>query len=270
MELSQKMVRPPSIPRTLAALVLLGLTVALLVSLGRWQIRRGDERRAVQAAIESGRRLSPLVLAPGIASSELTPWRPARATGRWLNERSVWLENRNYKGRPGYWVATPFAFDAPAGHAVLVLRGWVPRSTPGEPEPKMPQAPDGTHIIEGELTPHVPRLFELWSLGKSQDNVLPPVVADTQGNAPHLQNLDLQTYARATGLIFIPAVLEQTGPPDDHLVRDWPQPSVDFNENDGYSLQWFAFAAIAAVAWLVVLGRALARLRSSSVKRKSS
>jgi surfeit locus 1 family protein len=270
MELLQKMVRPPSIPRTIAALVLLGLAVVLLVSLGRWQIRRGDERRAIQSAIESGRRLSPLMLAPDTPSSQLTPWRPARATGRWLNDRSVWLENRNYKGRPGYWVATPFAFDAAAGHAVLVLRGWVPRATPGQPEPKMPPAPGGTQTIQGELTPHVPRLFELWSLGKSQDNVLPPVVADTHGDAPHLQNLDLTPYARATGLTFIPAVLEQTGPSDEHFVRDWPQPSVDFNENDGYSLQWFAFAAIAAVAWLVVLGRALGRFRSSFAKRKSS
>ncbi|MFJ1014954.1 SURF1 family cytochrome oxidase biogenesis protein, partial [Bordetella bronchiseptica] len=40
---------------TLAALLLLGIAAAILASLGRWQLHRADERRAVLAAIEGGR-----------------------------------------------------------------------------------------------------------------------------------------------------------------------------------------------------------------------
>ncbi|MNS56397.1 hypothetical protein D3C72_892550 [compost metagenome] len=47
----------------------------------------------------------------------------------------------------------------------------------------------------------------------------------------------------------------------DGLVRDWPQPSVDFEKNTSYAVQWFAFGLIAAIAWLVVLGGAIKRMR---------
>ncbi|MFQ6719058.1 SURF1 family protein, partial [Bordetella pertussis] len=49
------MARPHSWKLTLAALLLLGIAAAILASLGRWQLHRADERRAVLAAIEGGR-----------------------------------------------------------------------------------------------------------------------------------------------------------------------------------------------------------------------
>ncbi|WP_441294032.1 SURF1 family cytochrome oxidase biogenesis protein, partial [Bordetella pertussis] len=58
------MARPHSWKLTLAALLLLGIAAAILASLGRWQLHRADERRAVLAAIEGGRALAPLALAP--------------------------------------------------------------------------------------------------------------------------------------------------------------------------------------------------------------
>jgi cytochrome oxidase assembly protein ShyY1 len=36
---------------------------------------------------------------------------------------------------------------------------------------------------------------------------------------------------------------------------------VDFQKNTSYAVQWFAFASIAAIAWLVVLGGAIKRMR---------
>jgi cytochrome oxidase assembly protein ShyY1 len=76
-----------------------------------------------------------------------------------------------------------------------------------------------------------------------------------------LQNIELGAYAQATGLSLLPAVLMQTQEIQDGLVRDWPQPSVDFHQNLGYAMQWFSFATIAGIAWLVVAGRAVGRMR---------
>jgi len=253
-----------SVRRTLAALVLLGVAVAILASLGAWQLRRADERRAVQAAIQAGRSQSPLALTPSIAPGELTAWRPAQASGQWLDQYSVLLDNRNQDGRPGYWLATPLLLD-PASHgAVLVLRGWLPRAQPGQPAPALPAAPSGPDSVVGELAPRVPRLFELWSFGGAAQGQLPATLPVAGGAVPQVQNLELPAYARATGLALLPAVLMQTGGGADALVRDWPQPSVDYNQNQGYALQWFSFAAIAAVAWLVVAWRALRRGRRAA------
>ncbi|SEI62245.1 SURF1 family protein [Achromobacter sp. NFACC18-2] len=255
------MSRPHSTRYTVAALLLLGIAVVILVSLGQWQLRRSDERRAILAAIEAGRKQAPLVLTPATPPADMTAWRVAQASGTWLPEFSVLLDNRNQDGRPGYWLATPLLLDASARRAVLVLRGWLPRVIQGQGEPDLPAAPKGVQIVQGELSERVPRLFELWSLGGSQTSTLPATLPAADGKVPQVQNLPLDAYARATGLDLLPTVLSQGGPGDDGLVRDWPQPSVDFQQNTSYAVQWFAFGAIAAIAWLVVLGGAIRRMR---------
>lgn len=251
-----------SVRRTLAALVLLGVAVAILASLGAWQLRRADERRAILAAIQAGRAQPPLALTPASAPGELSAWRPAQARGQWLNQYSVLLDNRNQDGRPGYWLATPLLLDPASRGAVLVLRGWLPRAQPGQPAPTPPAAPAGQQSVTGELSPRVPRLFELWSFGGSAQGQLPATLPLPGGAMPQVQNLELPTYAHATGLALLPAVLMQTQG-DDTLVRNWPQPSVDYNQNQGYALQWLSFAAIAAAAWLAVAWRGLRRGRGA-------
>ncbi|MFM7009841.1 MAG: hypothetical protein ACKO0Z_11005 [Betaproteobacteria bacterium] len=44
-------------------------------------------------------------------------------------------------------------------------------------------------------------------------------------------------------------------------MRNWPKPSLDADKNVGYATQWFGFAAIAAVAFCVVLWRFVRRRR---------
>jgi len=252
-----------SVRRTLAALVLLGVAVAILASLGAWQLRRADERRAILAAIQAGRAQPPLALTPATSPGDLGAWRPAQAHGQWLNQYSVLLDNRNQDGKPGYWLATPLLLDPASRSAVLVLRGWLPRARPGQPAPTPPAAPAGPRSVAGELAARVPRLFELWSFGGAAQGQLPATLPVAGGAVPQVQNLELPAYARATGLALLPAVLMQTRG-DDALVRDWPQPSVDYSQNQGYALQWFSFAAIAAVAWLVVAWRGLRRGRRTA------
>ncbi len=254
------MARPHSSRTTAAALLLLGAAVAALASLGQWQLRRGDERRAILAAIEAGRKQPPLDLTPATPPAELAAWRAARAAGVWLPQFSVLLDNRNHDGRPGYWLATPMLLDASTHTAVLVLRGWLPRVMGAQAAPAAPPAPSGGQTVSGELQPRVPRLFELWSLGSAPAG-LPAALPLPGGALPQVQNLALDDYARATGLTLLPAVLSQTDDAADGLVRDWPQPSVDYRQNISYAVQWFAFAAIAAIAWLAVLAGAIRRAR---------
>ena len=260
------MARPHSTYRTLAALVLLGVAVVVMALMGRWQLARADERLALSDAIEAGRQSAPVRLTAAMAGTDpaLTAWQPAEAHGVWLADKTVLLENRNHDGRPGYWIATPMVLDeaGPAPRpAVLVLRGWMPRSltAAGHPTPPPPSAPRQT--VKGELALHVPRLFEL---GGGQYSRLPDRLGAAGQAVPAVQNLALDAYARAAGLTMVPAVLQQIEPADDGLVHDWPQPSIDYNQNRGYAIQWFAFAAIAAGAFIVVLYRAWRRRAGAS------
>jgi cytochrome oxidase assembly protein ShyY1 len=258
------MARPHSTFRTLAALVLLGAMIAAFVSLGNWQLRRAAERKSIMHAMQVGRASTPLHLNAGAPPARLLDWHPATATGTWLNDLTVLLQNRNFKGRAGYWVATPLLIDPGARSAVLVLRGWLPRPvTPGSALPAI-TAPAGTQTIAGEMTGHVPQLFELWSFSKQSSDQLPGKLPVPGQILPQVQNLDLAAYARATGLKLLPVVLEQTSDSADQWVRQWPGPSIDSTQNTGYALQWFSFAAIAAIAWLVVAGRAWRRRKQAA------
>ena len=285
------MVHSHSTFRTVIALILLGALALVCLSLGRWQLSRAAERDAINQAIQAGQNAPPLTLLATTAVSELTPWRPARASGTWLHDFTVLLENRNYKGRPGLWVATPLLLDGTPRTALLVLRGWLPRPLgPDAQLPDLAPAP-GPQRVQGQLLGHVPRLFELWSLSGRSATQLPARLPAT-GSAPTMvQNLALYDYARATGLHLLPIVLQQTQEADAAvlpsagaatgsaanastgatqaahpppvksvpLVRDWPLPSLDSDKNRGYALQWFGFATIAAVAWFMVIFHSLRR-----------
>ncbi len=253
------MARPPSTPGTVAALFLLAMAISLMIALGRWQMHRAEERRTLLRTLEMGRAHAPLILSATTTPADLTAWRPVLARGTWQPDLSILLENRNHAGRPGYWLVTPLLLEAPRQDAVLVLRGWLPRLPLGQPL-TLPQLPAGIQLVRGELARHIPRLFELGSWGLSAES--PPIVLPTaDGSVPCLQNIELGAYAQATGLSLLPAVLMQTQEIQDGLVRDWPQPSVDFHQNLGYAMQWFSFATIAGIAWLVVAGRAVGRMR---------
>lgn len=245
--------------RSLLALVSLGLLMILFVSLGRWQMGRAQERQTLAQQIEQGRRQAPLQVDSQAALDRGALWQTVALHGSWRGDLTVLLDNRNFKGRPGYWVATPFVLDQGtlAGSAILVLRGWLARQ-PGQP-PRPPAAPAGPQAIEGELLERVPRLFEL---GESS---LPRSLPDPSGAAPVVQNLTVSELSERSALPLQPRVLAQTKPATE-LLTDWPDPNIDFEKNRGYAMQWFGFALIALCAWIGVAWKWLRRSRPTTRK----
>jgi len=234
----------PRLARSVTALVLLGMVAAVCVALGVWQLDRAQLRRDLQHTISQGRARPVLTLAVDTPVQDLQDWRAVQAQGVWRNDLTVLIQNRNQYGRPGYWVATPFMLQGGAV-AVLVLRGWLPRRFDGALPAVAAAHADRIH---GQLLGHVPRIYELPRLwGKHR-----PPQSDTM---PVVTNLTLAEFAQATGLVLLPAVLQQSGDERDGLVRDWAGPSLDADKNIGYALQWFSFAAIALGAILILLWR---------------
>ena len=67
------------------------------------------------------------------------------------------------------------------------------------------------------------------------------------------QNLDLARFTAVSGVDVVPIVIEATRAPmpDDGLARDWPPPDFGIEKHRIYMVQWYAFAALAIVLWLV-------------------
>lgn len=108
--------------------------LAVLVSLGNWQVRRlaWKEDLIARVSVRPNEPVQPLPTASewptlDVAAGE---YRPFRLTGRFLNEREALVftslpDPKGPFGGPGFWVVTPFALSQ--GGTVFVNRGFAPQ-----------------------------------------------------------------------------------------------------------------------------------------------
>jgi len=216
--------------------------VAIAASLGFWQLDRAQQKVALQASLEARSREavlddSSLARSPLAAASQ--HHRRVSLRGRWLAERTVFLDNRQMDGKVGFFVVTPLAL-ASGSAVVLVQRGWAPRDFVARESLPRIATPEGVVAVEGIVAPAPSRLFEFAGAA----------------SGPIRQNLDVASFARETGLDLLPLSVQQQdapGSPADGLERHWPAPAVDVQKHHGYAFQWFALAA--AIAFLYVWHR---------------
>jgi len=220
---------------TRRAVVLLVATLAgaaLTAGLGRWQLGRAAQKIAVQDALDSRRLLPPLPLAELArtqAQAREQEYRAVVVAGRWLPERTVYLDNRPMNGHAGFFAVTPLVLDD--GSAVLVQRGWLPRDAVDRTKVAAPPLPAEPARVAGRVATSLSRAYQIGSAGSGAIR----------------QNLDLDAFAAETGLRLRPlAIVQENGPltPADGLQRDWPRPAADVQKHYGYAVQWFAMAAL--------------------------
>lgn len=218
---------------TLGALVMAATTARL----GFWQLDRGAQKAAMQAAIDARAKQPPLAGGAALEgdASQLHHRRVVLA-GRWSVAHSVFLDNRQMDGRPGFFVVTPLVLAD--GRAVLVQRGWVARDLNDRTRLPALATPVDDVRIAGRIAPPPARLYDF--AGGETGRIR--------------QNLDLDAFARETGLRFVPQMsVLQTDPPsaaDAPLRRDWPAPGSGVAKHHGYAFQWFGLSALIAALYV--------------------
>ena len=220
--------------RLLPALLTLAL-LALLVSLGGWQLRRAGESRALLAAFDAasaGARELPPAAAPG----PVPRYAHMRLAGRYLPQRQFLLDNMTHAGAAGYRVLTPFATDA--GQTVLVDRGWIPA---GPSRAVLPAIAVGAlpRVLAGRID-ELPRAGI--ALPSPDVPGWPRVVS-----FPELAQLSGALRQR----LYPRLVLLDPAEPDGYL-RDWRPAGLGPERHFGYALQWYALALTLAVIYVVM------------------
>lgn len=227
------------------ALALVAAVAAMLLTaaLGQWQLRRAQEKLALQSLWDEAERAAPRVL-DASSATEVARRLPARVRvqGEFLHAATAWLDNRPLDGRAGFWVVTPLRIDADA--LVLVVRGWAPRDPADRTRLAPVGLPQGRVELEGLAIAQVPRLLEL---GRPAPMKLPGIV----------QNLDFDAFEAASGLPVLRLVVQQRSDLDDGLVRRWGRPDLGVDKHRGYALQWFSLCALILVLTLVFALRAM-------------
>ena len=215
---------------------LAALAAALATArLGLWQLDRAAQKTALAAAIDERARLPALEAAAALeAPLDAIEHRQVRLRGQWLAARTIWLDNRQMDARPGFFAVTPLQLAD--GRAVLVQRGWAPRDAHERTRlPALP-TPAATVEVQGRIAPPPARLYEF----------------DGAPSGPIRQNVDLDAFARETGLALVPWSVLQSGPvvPDDGLRREWPAPDTGVAKHQGYAFQWFGLSTLVVILYV--------------------
>lgn len=223
--------------RRVAVVVIAVLVAATCVNLGLWQLRRLDERRALNAEILDRRSASPLSIGDAAGNAAAEQYRPATARGRYDVEHEVLVFGRSLDGEAGHHVVTPLLL--PGAGAILVVRGWVPFAM--QVAPVRAAAPPANEVrVEGFLVPD-----------EGDGSVAP----DADGV---VRVLDVEGIASSLPYDLFPLPLqlaEQTPPQPGSLPIPVPLPVLSEGPHLSYAIQWFSFAVVALVGAVILLLR---------------
>lgn len=213
------------------------MVAAVGISLGDWQERRAAQKLELQRQIAARADQAPLqagAIEPGVRPDE---FRPIVASGTFIAEWPLYLENRPLDGRAGFYLLMPFRL-AGSERVVLVQRGWFARDARERARIPAIPTPTGTLQISGRVRIDAGQVMQLGAHVSPAPGAL-------------LQNLNLQDFAEASKLPAHAFIIEQSSDTRDGLRRDWPQPTFGIDTHHGYAFQWYALAAAALLFFLI-------------------
>jgi surfeit locus 1 family protein len=211
--------------------------VALFVVLGLWQLERAEFKSHLQAKFEQRLTEDYRPLEVG-ADLEDIQYRKLRLEGSYVDGHHFLLDNQVNGGRAGYHVLTPFRL-ADGERVILVNRGWAPwgdsRTTlPAVREPAVAgmaagiafvPEPPALKLVELQLSGEWPELIPYIDLDALRGQYSPRLMPMILWLGPEIPG----TYERAWDPIWLPP-----------------------EKSRAYALQWFFFAGIALVLFVLL------------------
>ncbi|MDQ2994969.1 MAG: SURF1 family protein [Pseudomonadota bacterium] len=220
----------PGLLQTLATMVLL----PILLSLGMWQWHRADSKVAQQKAYAEQTDSHPLSLNEVLTDPVGHRFYPISVSGHYIASEQFLLDNQFYQHQLGYHVLTPFVTDE--GRTLLINRGWIARSAAGK------IALDDSHqrVIGRVSTPPT----KTFLLG---ENIHPSAAWPKTIQALKLRDLSHAMEKPLEPVIILLSPLAKHG-----FVRDWQPQGISPEKHRGYAVQWFAFAALLMILFVVL------------------
>lgn len=211
-------------------IVFCALLLPLTISAGVWQLRRGDEKRALL----EGYAQRSATEAVALASLDLQgdqQYRRVRVTGVADQAHQFLLDNRMRHGRAGYEVLTPVRWSADGW--IMVNRGWLPRAVDGG-VPAIPPLPEPVSLVG--------YLYRTAGIAP----VLGPEQPDS-GWPQVLQQPDSEMLMLRLGRDIAPYQVRLDHSPG--FEAGWTVANLSPEQHLGYAVQWFGLSTV-----LVVLG----------------
>jgi surfeit locus 1 family protein len=233
--------RAGSVARTVTAALATLAACALFVRLGVWQWHSWLEADAAWARFARGAdAVQPL---GARALADLPLYQRVSLSGRLDGAHQFLLDNRSFRGRPGYEVLTPLTRDGAV--TLLVDRGWVPFTGSRARLPEVSLADSAPLDLSGRVAA-LPRAG--LASGRAAPTLTDPWPKVTSFPTPAELSAAFGAPLEARILLLDPAA--PAG-----LVRDWQPPGMSPLRHLSYAIQWWCFAALALVVWAVLAVR---------------
>ncbi len=203
------------------------LLVVQFAGLGAWQISRGFEKRATQAAFRD--EIDFTAWRDGM---EIRAYQHLKVTGHYDNERQFLLENIIINNRYGYYVLTPLVAneDEPV---LLVNRGWIEKGS-GTFDNSQLNLPTAHTTVRGRVGA-LPRAA--YKMGVAIDDP-----GSTWPKLAVYPNRD--EVAAALGVEVQPFVLLMDHKEEHGFLRHWVPTEFGPGKHFAYAFQWFAMGAV--------------------------
>lgn len=224
-------------PSVLGTLLMLALLCVLLF-LGRWQLQRADDKRALFEAFAAGAGITLSIDSPG---ATVARYQQVSATGHYDPQAQILIDNMiTADGRAGYYVITPFKTDA--GQWLLVNRGWIAVGSDRAVLPTV-SAPATPRRIQGRVD-HLPRPGI--RMGTPQQLSPPfPIRASYPAAADIHASMSDRPWSQRAEVILLDAN-EPEG-----FLRQWSAPGFPPMRHVAYAVQWFGLSAALLVLYFV-------------------
>ena len=208
----------------------------ILISLGRWQIARGEYREHLQQTLAQRQHQPPVPLSHIPDSHDAQRYLPVFVHGHYDAQHQFLLDNRVVDGKVGYLVLTPFITDT--GRALLVNRGFIALGKHRDTLPAIPV----------EDTPQ--RLTGMLVSPPSHGLILDAARNPQAGWPRVLQFVEPKELSAMLGYKLMDMVLLLDKGQNGALKYDLPVLNLNSKRNFGYAFQWFAMAFTVCLLYL--------------------
>lgn len=233
--------------RGLLATFIVLLGVVVLCNLGIWQWDRHIQREVLNSKIEARMREPALTLDGSAVDPQALDYRQVELRGVYDPTQEILLRNRSYEEETGFDVITPLRITG-SDKVVLVDRGWIPL-TESLPESRK------AFQVPGEVQIHgVARMTQPYTDGSGPAD--PPLSAER----PRLDawfRVDIDRIQQQIKEPLLPVFVELQPIPGAQPQLPIPSKteSLGLGPHLGYAFQWFGFALVLLVGYVILMYR---------------
>jgi len=205
-------------------------TLALLISLGFWQLDRANEKRAIEDQIANANSFD-VELVTSVEFLKDREYYHVRLQGSYVGDKQFIYDNQIVDQVSGYYVLTPLVLKGDS-KAVLINRGFIPWNGRRD---KLADIDISEKLTEVKVQISKPvKRMELEA-------------SEIAGEFPVLiQALDLDDMSTIAALDFINVVGLLSPESENGFVRQWEPYTGSIERHIGYAIQWFLMALVLA------------------------